>query len=109
MSFPVDLVIVWKGDIERILLRAKCSRPIAVCACRWVGVIITAKIHLPFSVPRTCVVWGGVSRSRFLSDPEHGGGDVLFPRVGLLLKWVFRSGWRRESLSRCDTGECAKK
>ena len=92
MASPVDLVIVGKGDVERILLRAKSFRAKAVGARGWVGIIITAKVHLPFSVPRTGVVWGGVSRSRFLSDPEYGGGDVLFPRVGLLLERVLRSG-----------------
>ena len=93
MASPVDLVIVRESDVERILLRAKSFRTKAVGARGWVWIIITAKVYLPFSVPRTGVVWGGVSRSRFFSDPEHGGGDVLFPRVGLLLERVLKSGW----------------
>ena len=109
MAFPVDFVIVRESNVERILLRPKCSRPVAVCARGWFGVIETSVIDLPLSVPRAGVVWGGVFGRGGFTDPEYSGGDVLFPRVGLLFEWVLRSSWRRESLSRCNTSECVKK
>ena len=90
MATPVDAVIVGEGDVEWVLLWAKGCGSIAVGPCSWVGVVETSEVELPFGVPRAGVVWCGVLGSGSLTDPEDSGRDVLFPRVGLLLKWIFR-------------------
>lgn len=71
-------VVVGEGEIERVLSWKKSSWSVSDSGLR-VWVVVAAIIGFPFGVPTTFMIGNGIVMGGGLSDPKHGGKDVVSP------------------------------
>ena len=74
-------VIVGKGNIERVLPRDEGGRQITAAGAR-VGIVVAAEVARPLDIPRAFAIRNRIVLRRLLADPEDGGDNIVFPRMG---------------------------